>query len=290
MYHPVSWRSYNSDWKFLEDDEIRKNDAVIISYPFSDLGDKHPLTEEVLNRCEELNVPVLIDCTYFGTCHDIDFNLSYNCITDVTFSLSKSFDVANARIGIRLSKIDDDDPLFVVNKINYTNRLGAYIGLQLINQFSPDFISLKYKFISKSKQDNCIGISLDVKKDISLELVANDFVSLVGQFRRIYDCGGYLSCAPMAWMIYKNRISSKSIIEYLKIYKACENYRRNSSTIKLWKIGEQFKLNPRAMVKSSDSPAEIVEKHIVMGQTVSAACRKGKLLALNASNGIFPKI
>jgi hypothetical protein len=158
------------------------------------------------------------------------------------------------------------------------------------DKFCDGFISLKYKFISKSKQDNCIGISLDVKKDISLELVAHDFVSLVGQFRRIYDCGGYLSCAPMAWLIYKNRISSKSIIEYLKIYEACENYRRNSSTIKLWKIGEQFKLNPRAMVKSSDSPAEIVEKHIVMGQTVSAACRKGKLLALNASNGIFPKI
>jgi hypothetical protein len=145
MYHTVSWRSHNSDWKFLEDDEIRKNDAVIISYPFSDLGDKHPLTEEVLRQCEKLNVPVLIDCVYFGTCCDINFDLSYNCITDVTFSLSKLFDVANARIGIRLSKLDDDDPLFVVNKINYTNRIGAYIGLQLINQFSPDFISLKYK-------------------------------------------------------------------------------------------------------------------------------------------------
>ena len=158
------------------------------------------------------------------------------------------------------------------------------------DKFSNGFTSLRYKFISKSKKNNYIGISLEVKKDISLELVGNDFVSMVSQFRGLYDSGGYLSCAPMAWLIYKNRISSKSIIEYLKIYEACENYRRNSSSIKLWKIGEQFNLNPRAMVKASDSPAEIVEKHIVMGQTVSAACRKGRLLALNASNGIFPKI
>lgn len=158
------------------------------------------------------------------------------------------------------------------------------------DKFCDGFFSLKFKFISNSKRKNCIGISLEVAKDIPLESLGKDFATVVAQFRKMYDCGGYLSCAPMAWLIYKNRISSRSIIEYLKIYEVCENYRRNSRLVKLWKIGEQFKLNPRAMVKASDSPSEIIEKHIVMGQTVSAAYRKGKLLALNASNGIFPKI
>lgn len=158
------------------------------------------------------------------------------------------------------------------------------------DKFCDGFFSLKFKFISNSKQKNCICLSLDVEKDAPMEILGNDFVAVVSQFRKIYECGGYLSCAPMAWLLYRNRISSKSIIEYLKIYEACENYKRNSSSVKLWKIGEQFKLNPRAMVKASDSPSEIVEKHIVMGQTVSAACRKGRLLALNASKGVFPKI
>ena len=40
---------------------------------------------------------------------------------------------------------DDDDTLFVYNKNSYVNRLGAYIGLQLMENYSPDFIYKKYK-------------------------------------------------------------------------------------------------------------------------------------------------
>ena len=150
------------------------------------------------------------------------------------------------------------------------------------DKFCDGFFSLKFKFISNSKQKKCIGLSLDVEKGIPIEMLGNDFVTVVSHFRKIYECGGYLSCAPMAWLLYRNRISSKSIIEYLKIYEACENYKRNSSSVKLWKIGEQFKLNPRAMVKASDSPSEIVEKHIVMGQTVSGRPCKTPATRMNA--------
>lgn len=100
--------------------------------------------KDLFEICEIKNVPVLLDCAYFGICSDVDFNFNYKCITDIAFSLSKTFPVAHARIGMRITKIDDDDIMFVYDKINYNNRLGARIGIELCNFFGPDFIYEKY--------------------------------------------------------------------------------------------------------------------------------------------------
>lgn len=145
VYHRLAWRNSYPDWAWLDDECLDPNDAVVISLPFSDTGNSHSLHEALLDKCDELGIPVLVDCAYFGICEGLDFNFNHTSITDITFSLSKVFPVAYARIGIRFTRIDDDDPLFVVNKIGYTNRLGPQIGLQLINNFSPDYIYTKYR-------------------------------------------------------------------------------------------------------------------------------------------------
>ena len=90
------------------------------------------------------NIPVLVDCAYFGVCRDIHIDIAYPCITDVTFSLSKSFPLAYARIGIRYTKVDDDDTMFVYHKINYNNKIGAALGLKFLKHFTPDYMSNKY--------------------------------------------------------------------------------------------------------------------------------------------------
>jgi len=143
MYHKLAWRA-GYDWAYLEDDILNANDAVIISLPFADTGDKHEDYHSLMRKCSDLNIPVLVDCAYFGACRGIDFDLAYRCITDVVFSLSKTFPVAYARIGIRYTKEDDDDTLFVYHKINYNNKLGASLGMKYMEKFSPDFIPQKY--------------------------------------------------------------------------------------------------------------------------------------------------
>ena len=64
---------------------------------------------------------------------------------------------------------------------------------------------------------------------------------------------------------------------------------RNAPETKLWQIGEQLKLNPKAMPKFGDFPIDIADKHKAMGQTVSNYLRKGSCLVKNAGIGIFPK-
>lgn len=143
MYHKLAWRNH-FDWAYLEDAPLHKNDAVIISLPFADTGNKHTGYHDLMRKCDELGVPVLVDCAYFGACRNIEFDFAYRCITDVTFSLSKVFPVAYARIGIRFTKEDDDDTLLVYHKINYNNKVGASIGLKFLEKFSPDYVTNKY--------------------------------------------------------------------------------------------------------------------------------------------------
>ena len=137
MYHQLSWRNNWPDWKYIDSFnlDIEYNDAVVVSMPFADTGGVHSEYHELMSKCSSLGVPVLIDSAYFGMCAGIDFIYNYDCITDIAFSLSKTFPVANLRIGMRLTRVDDDDSAFVYHKTNYTNRISAGIGLGLMNQF-----------------------------------------------------------------------------------------------------------------------------------------------------------
>lgn len=149
MYHIASGKAYFDDVALIEDDAIRTNDVVIFSLPFADNGAEHPNMEEILSACEQLNVPVLIDCCYFGVCGDIKFNFNYQCIEEIVFSLSKNFPVQHLRIGMRLTRVDNDDPLFVYNKNKYVNRLGAAVGEVLIEKYSPDYNYDTYRSVQE---------------------------------------------------------------------------------------------------------------------------------------------
>lgn len=143
LYHKIAWRGRN--WKFLDNGDLDRNDAVIISLPFADTGSKHINMDYVLNSCDKLDIPVLIDGCYFGISSGMEYNFKHKCITDITFSLSKVFPATHARIGIRFTKHDTDDLLFVAHKHLYTNRLGADLGIKLMNTFSADYIFDKYR-------------------------------------------------------------------------------------------------------------------------------------------------
>lgn len=145
LYHTNSWNTNNIPWAYVDDAPFEANDAFVISLPFANSGNKHYMYQVLMEECERLNVPVLVDCSYFGLCSGINFNLTYKCITDVTFSLSKVFPVSRLRIGMRLTRTDLDDGIQAYNNIGYTNRLGAYVGLEFLNNFTADYIPNKYQ-------------------------------------------------------------------------------------------------------------------------------------------------
>jgi len=157
LYHLASASSYFDQSAYLDDEPLSKNDVVIFSLPFADTGNEHPEMKKVLTICEKLDIPVMIDCCYFGVCKNIHFDFSYKCIYGITFSLSKIFSVQHLRIGMRLTREDDDDPLLVYNRNRYTNRLGAAVGFELLERYGPDYNQHTY---SSTQQEFCEQLSV----------------------------------------------------------------------------------------------------------------------------------
>lgn len=146
MYHRVAWRNYFPNWEFIDDEPIKEGDAVVVSLPFADTGDIHPsFTKEFLDDCYAKGVPVLIDAAFYGIVGHLEYDFDHPAITDITFSLSKTFPVNYIRVGIRFTRVDDDDSLLVYHKTQYVNRLGAAIGLKFLENYTCDEMFNKYR-------------------------------------------------------------------------------------------------------------------------------------------------
>jgi hypothetical protein len=160
FYHLKNWISNGIEWEFITDvSSIQPNDAVVISLPFCDTGSEHDLHTQLLNTCEQLNVPVLVDCAYYPISGNVDINLQYNCIDTVCFSLSKAFPVAQLRIGVRYTRKDIFDGQSLHASINYNHNLSAYIGLEIMRKFGSDYTYSRYQEQQKEICDLLPGLT-----------------------------------------------------------------------------------------------------------------------------------
>jgi hypothetical protein len=119
------------------------NDCVIISAPYAATGNPHPMMDTILAVCTYLQIPVLIDAAYYGVCGLCEFMLDSPCIEVIAFSLSKSVGTSNYRIGVRFSSYPDSMSDFSTDQ--YVNRLGAAIGMELMQNTTPDTLYNTYR-------------------------------------------------------------------------------------------------------------------------------------------------
>lgn len=151
---------YVRNWDYLT--EFTRKDAVVISAPFSATGNIHPQFYETLERAENLDIPVLIDCAFFGITRNLQLNLSYRCIQSVCFSLSKAFGSGCFRSGIEFSK-QNGGPSAIQNEWIYVQLLSAKIGLEIARKFSPDYIPNKYRSL---QQEICSEYGLELSDTV----------------------------------------------------------------------------------------------------------------------------
>lgn len=142
--------SFDYSKDFIDDRPLEKNDALILSCPFSANGGIHPLMNATLNRCLELKVPVFIDLAWFGTCGHLEIDLSHPAITHAAFSLTKGLTCGNYRSGVRFSREAPKqqkpiDRLQLQHEWNHSVHLNLRIGLELMKYFDPDTQYRKYR-------------------------------------------------------------------------------------------------------------------------------------------------
>lgn len=130
---------------FLEDRRgLRIGDALILSCPFSATGDVHPRMSEWLDEALTRQVPVLIDCAFFGTCGGLSVDLSHPAIEAVAFSLTKGLGTGAFRSGVEFSRVTHGH-VTIQNHWRHNLLGNARIGIHLMERFSPDHIFTKYR-------------------------------------------------------------------------------------------------------------------------------------------------
>ena len=166
ILNKIVCNNINADWLYLEDGELEANDAVVISLPFAGNGSQYPGYEKLIQDCNRLEIPVLLDIAYFGISYGVEFDLTQPCITDVVCSLSKPLNV-QLRLGIRFTKTHQDDEIQSASELRIINRIAAQTGVHLLKNFSSDFIISKYL---KRYQQICKDNQLTPTNTITLAL------------------------------------------------------------------------------------------------------------------------
>ena len=129
--------------RFIGDRPLAKGDAVIISLPFSGSGRKPDKWKQLMHTCNENNIPVFVDCAWFGTCTDIEVKLNQDCIKMVAFSTTKGLSCGNWRAGIVFSRLNEGS-LAVQTEWHHGIHLNCAIANSLMENFSPDTMPKKY--------------------------------------------------------------------------------------------------------------------------------------------------
>jgi hypothetical protein len=223
FYHLKSWISNDFDWAFVNDiNDLEHGDALVISNPFCDTGNTPPQFDELLNRCESKNIPVLIDSCYYSIASGVDLNLNYDCIDTVTFGLSKTFPVANLRIGIRYTKPSIRDGQTLHSDINYNHSLSACIGLELMKAYSADFVYDKY---CNKHVEACRDLGLAPSQTV---MFASGGVSWSTYNRTTMLREYQLNLDPV---LFNNRICLNSFYENWDLYNKFRNYHENNTAL-----------------------------------------------------------
>lgn len=146
---------------WLDEDDLKEGDVLLLSVPFSDTCAVPENIEDMLDKCDRLNIPVMLDFAYLNISVSLKINLEHPCIEYIVSSLSKVFPIENHRVGIRLQRKKFEDQLYVINETNYNyiNILGAYVGTRMMKEFPAYYVVDKYR---KDQKFMCESMELEV--------------------------------------------------------------------------------------------------------------------------------
>lgn len=177
----------------VDDLPLETNDSLIISAPFSATGDIHPRWNELIDTCNRLDIPVFVDCAFYGTCLDIHLDFNHKCIDTVAFSPTKSLNCGNMRTGMIFTKRTGRDcSLEILTEWHHGIHIHTYIANMLMKEFGPDTIANSYRDIQLKA---CEHYNLIPTKTIHLGLGGDEWshysrenvCNRVGLRNAIYD-------------------------------------------------------------------------------------------------------
>lgn len=123
---------------------LKAGDVLVFAIPSSWYGDIHPQTNEILDRCRELSIPVHVDAAWYGCLRGFEFDYSHPAIQSVSFSLSKGLGLGSHRAGARYCRKRQPGPVTIINDFNMCIVSVMWYGIKFMREFGSDFIQDKY--------------------------------------------------------------------------------------------------------------------------------------------------
>jgi len=146
FYHFNVLDYLGTEWCYMHEDDLKEGDVVIISYPFAGNGMQAEGFDEVLDTCDALGIPVLLDLIHFPNSSDcFEFQCNRDCVEVITFSLSKTFPIQPGKCGIRFLKENPKDIIELSRSEGVNNKLGAWLGTQVMDYFPADYVQNRYR-------------------------------------------------------------------------------------------------------------------------------------------------
>ena len=124
--------------------DIPLGSRLIISYPFASTGNPHEEWNDIVQHCIEWDIEIFVDACLAGVSLG-KLDLEHSCITHVAFSFSKAFNTGHIRCGVVYTNQPYSSPASVTNKHLYLNHLSMLLHLELMNNFTSDWVFQKYR-------------------------------------------------------------------------------------------------------------------------------------------------
>jgi len=150
--------------------DIPFGSRLIISYPFAATGNPHEDWNDIIQHCITWGIDVFVDACLAGVSLG-KLDLTHSCITHVAFSFSKAFNTGHIRCGVVYTTESYSSPASVTNKHLYLNHSSMLLHLDLMNNFTSDWIFKKYRMDQiklceehNLKQSDCVLFGLENNK------------------------------------------------------------------------------------------------------------------------------
>ena len=165
------YKRMRPDIKIRNLSNLASGDVLVMAIPFAHFGDLHPDTNQILNRCSELNIPVHVDAAWYGCMRDFNFDYSHPAIQSVSFSLSKGLGLGSHRAGIRYSRERWPGPVTIINDFNMGLVSPLWYGINFMREFPVDFLQKKY---GEAYEIVCEKLNLRKTKAIHVAMKENE--------------------------------------------------------------------------------------------------------------------
>ena len=177
--------------------------------------------------------------------------------------------------------------------VDFFVGFGAFSGLSFANwwmqwgfvQYGWAITDVQVRYPKRRCKDWAAKTRLVVESTVDAQRTLDEVEFVLTQVRHLRP--GLLSSSPLLWPSFRCSLSIAKINDYLSVYEAVLAL-PSGKKARMVTVGNQLRLAPQAIVKSTDLPKERAEKRKVMSQVTSQYFAKGQAIVKNAALGLFP--